>query len=60
MQYFTVKCCLFFDFTRFVILENLSVLHLALSEVMGLIIYLQELPAPLLRAKYKESNNNVT
>ena len=28
-------CCLFFNFTQFVILENLSVLDLALSGVKG-------------------------
>ena len=30
-------CCLTFDFTQFVILENLSILDLALSGVKGLI-----------------------
>ena len=29
-------CCLFFNFQQFVILENLSLLHLALSRVKGL------------------------
>ena len=29
-------CCLFFNFTQFVILENLSILDLALSAVKGL------------------------
>ena len=31
-------CCLFFNFTQFVILENLSILDLKLSGVKGLIL----------------------
>ena len=29
-------CCFYFDFTQFVILENLSILDLAMSGVQGL------------------------
>ena len=32
--------CLFFNFTQFLILENVSVLDLALSRVKGLIIWI--------------------
>ena len=39
-QYFTVVLCLFFNFTRFIILEHLSVLDLALSGVKGFILKL--------------------
>ena len=32
----SLLCCLFFNFTQHVILKNLSILDLALSEVKGL------------------------
>ena len=35
-QYFTVFYCLFFNFTKFVILENVSILDLALLLGSGL------------------------